>query len=86
MLSLNLKSEPCGDKLNFYDTMELIYKYFKNKSIRVFGTRIGDGDVQLKWGYFENSIEVYLPYDHYDFMHVSEIIKVIDDIFTPPSV
>ena len=84
MIEIDLKETPNGETLDFDMTMEILYDHFKNNSIRVFGIRVGEGDVQLKGGYFENSVEVYLPYDHYDMVHVAELINIIESVYKPP--
>ena len=78
MTGWTFMTEPQGDTLSFYDTTEVIYKMFREKSIRIFGIHgQGDGDVQFQKGYFENSLELYLPDDTYDIAHIAEMIGII---------
>ncbi len=82
MLPIYLTDDPHGLMLSFNDTLETMYRLFKDRSIRIFGIRGGDvGDVQLKRGYFKNSLEVYLPDDAYDIAHVSKIVDIVDQSF-----
>ena len=84
MIEIDLKETPNGEILDFDMIMDILYDHFKYNSIRVFGMRVGEGDVQLKGGYFENSVEVYLPYNHYDMVHIAELINVIERTYNPP--
>ena len=82
MIPIYLTVEPHGQSMSFDETLDVMYKLFKDKSLRVFGMSGGDeGDVQLKRGFFENSLEVYLPDDVYDIAHVAEIVDIIDQSF-----
>ena len=82
MIPIYLTVEPHGQSMSFDETVDVMYKLFKDKSLRVFGISGGDeGDVQLKRGFFKNSLEVYLPDDVYDIAHVSEIVDIIDQSF-----
>ena len=82
MLPIYLTEEPHGEMLSFNDTLDIMYKLFKDRSIRIFGMSGGDeGDVQLKRGFFKNSLEVYLPDDEYDIAHVAKVVDIVNQSF-----
>lgn len=87
MIDHKFSSERYNQSMVFDDVMDGLYKLFKQRSIRVFGIHAagGVGDLQIKRGYFENSLDVYLPRDEYDLAHVDEMIDMIDQSFLSPN-